>query len=38
MTVEDVASIFGKVEGYKTSEPQVRKAEAVVGDGDSYDF
>lgn len=38
LTVEDVNDLFGKVDGFKASDPQVRKAEAVVGDGDSYDF
>lgn len=38
LTVEDVTSMFGKVEGFKASEPAVRKEEALVGDGASYDF
>ena len=38
MSVEDVAALFGKADGYKASEPAVRKAEDTVGDGDSYDF
>ena len=38
MSVDDVAALFGKTDGYKASEPAVRKAEDTVGDGDSYDF
>ena len=38
MSVDDVAALFGKAEGYKASEPAVRKAEDTVGDGGSYDF
>ena len=38
LSAEDVASMFGTVAGYKQGEPMVRKAEAVVGDGESYDF
>ena len=38
LSVDDVNALFGKVEGFKASEPAVRKAEDVVGDGDSYDF
>lgn len=38
LSVEDVAALFGKADGYKASEPAVRKAEDTVGDGDSYDF
>lgn len=38
LSVEDVAALFGSVDGYKASEPAVRKAEDTVGDGDSYDF
>lgn len=38
LSVTDVAALFGKAEGYKASEPAVRKAEETVGDGDSYDF
>ena len=38
LSVDDVASMFGKVDGFKASEPAVRKAENTVGDGDSYDF
>lgn len=38
MTVEDVVALFGKADGFKASEPAVRKAEDTVGDGDSYDF
>ena len=38
LSVDDVAALFGKAEGYKSSEPAVRKAEETVGDGDSYDF
>ena len=38
MSAKDVAAMFGTVDGYKQGEPMVRKAEAVVGDGESYDF
>ncbi|ABP87928.1 ssDNA binding protein [Synechococcus phage Syn5] len=38
LSVDDVAALFGKADGYKASEPAVRKAEDTVGDGDSYDF
>ncbi|UAW01064.1 single stranded DNA-binding protein [Synechococcus T7-like virus S-TIP28] len=38
LSVEDVASMFGSVDGFKASEPAVRKAEETVGDGESYDF
>ena len=38
LSAEDVASMFGTVDCYKQGEPMVRKAEAVVGDGESYDF
>ncbi len=38
LSVEDVASLFGSVDGFKASEPAVRKAEETVGDGESYDF
>lgn len=38
LSVEDVAELFGSVEGFKASEPAVRKAEETVGDGESYDF
>ena len=38
LSVDDVNELFGKVDGFKASDPQVRKAEALVGDGDSYDF
>jgi len=38
LSVDDVAALFGKTDGYKASEPAVRKAEDTVGDGDSYDF
>jgi|TARA_Y100000289_G_scaffold4821_1_gene4428 hypothetical protein len=38
LSVEDVNELFGKADGFKASDPQVRKAEAVVGDGESYDF
>lgn len=38
LSVEDVASMFGSVDGFKASEPAVRKAEEIVGDGESYDF
>jgi len=37
MSAEDVASMFGTVDGFKQGEPAVRQAE-VVGDGESYDF
>lgn len=38
LSVEDVASIFGSVDGFKASEPAVRKTEAVDNKPDSYDF
>ena len=38
LSVEDVAELFGSVDGFKASEPAVRKAEETVGDGESYDF
>tara|TARA_B100001063_G_scaffold126315_1_gene118016 strand:- start:143 stop:721 length:579 start_codon:yes stop_codon:yes gene_type:complete len=38
LSVDDVNALFGKVEGYKASEPAVRKAEETTGDGESYDF
>ena len=38
LSVEDVAELFGSADGFKASEPAVRKAEETVGDGDSYDF
>ena len=38
LSVEDVAELFGSVDGFKASEPAVRKVEETVGDGESYDF
>ena len=38
LSVEDVAELFGAVDGFKASEPAVRKVEETVGDGESYDF
>lgn len=39
LSVEDVASLFGKAEGFKQSEPAVRRAEPEeVAADDSYDF
>lgn len=35
LSVEDVAAIFGSVEGFKQSEPQVREA---TGESNQYDF
>jgi len=37
MSAEDVAAMFGTVEGFKQGDPAVRQAE-VVGDGETYDF
>ena len=33
LSVEDVAELFGSVDGFKASEPAVRKVEETVGDG-----
>jgi len=38
LSVEEVAGMFGAVKGYSQADPAVRKEEAVVGDGDAYDF
>ena len=38
LSVEEVAGMFGVVKGYSQADPAVRKEEAVVGDGDAYDF
>ena len=38
LSVEDVASMFGTVQGFSQDEPSVRKAEETTGDGESYDF
>lgn len=38
LSVEDVASLFGSVAGFKADEPAVRKAVAAVTGGDDYDF
>ena len=39
LSVEDVAAIFGSVEGFKADSPAVRKpAEAAPAESDSYDF
>ena len=38
MSVDDVAALFGKVEGFKASEPAVRRAPESTEESDSYDF
>lgn len=38
LSVEEVAGMFGAVKGYSQADPAVRKEEALVGDGDAYDF
>ena len=38
LSVEDVASLFGKVEGFKASAPAVRKAAEEGAEEGSYDF
>jgi len=38
LSVEDVAALFGSVDGFKQDDPQVRQAEPVEAVGDSYDF
>ena len=38
LSVEDVASMFGSVDGFKASEPAVRDARPVASADDSYDF
>ena len=38
LSVDEVAGRFGVVKGYSQADPAVRKEEAVVGDGDAYDF
>ena len=38
LSVDEVAGMFGAVKGYSQADPAVRKEEALVGDGDAYDF
>ena len=38
LSVEDVAALFGSVDGFKQDDPQVRQVEATESTGDSYDF
>ena len=38
LSVEDIAGIFGSVEGFKSSEPAVRDERKEESTGDSYDF
>lgn len=38
LSVEDVADMFGKVDGFKAGDPSVRKAETTEETGDAYDF
>ena len=38
LSVEDVASMFGSVDGFKASEPAVRDARPAATESDSYDF
>ena len=38
LSVEDVASLFGAVPGFKASEPAVRDDRKEESTGDSYDF
>ena len=38
LSVEDVAALFGSVDGFKQDDPQVRQAEPVAAVEDSYDF
>ena len=37
LSVEDVAALFGSVDGFKSDEPAVRKAETATT-GDDYEF
>lgn len=38
LSVEDVAALFGSVDGFKADEPAVRDARPAATDEDSYDF